>query len=203
MRMAGPDIVLFVVGALLFGGALTAIVVTQGPEAFTGTASASGAFTVSYPLAMKELAKKAVSPSNGKADFDVNGSNVASIHVKLTCSDSVPGDTFALTLTITGPQGQKATKSASCGAGVDLPVKVQDPPANTTVAGSTDEAAKANLPANPNATAGVGKWTVAVTGSRNAGPAGALPVPIAQADPTAQVSFMVETFAAKLDPVAK
>gem|GEM_PF-6987641 len=37
-RIPPLDVVFFIVGALLFGGALTAIIITQGPGAFTGPA---------------------------------------------------------------------------------------------------------------------------------------------------------------------
>lgn len=38
MRIPPADVALFIIGAILFGGALVAIIITQGPGAFSGTA---------------------------------------------------------------------------------------------------------------------------------------------------------------------
>ncbi|GEM_PF-6048341 len=202
MRMAGPDVVLFIVGALLFGGALTAIIVTQGPGAFTGTAgSPSGLYSVTWTTASGTPKSLQVSDfTGGSVKGSVNGTNVDKVTVSVTCSDpasaAVP---FAISVNVDGPNNLKGKGSGNCGDKIEVVVKVQDVPGPTSASGSTPEAAASSLPANPNATAGVGDWTITFSGSR--GPTGALPVPAP--GPSGTISLVAETFSPKLDPVAK
>ncbi|MEA3201305.1 MAG: hypothetical protein QOE90_2733 [Thermoplasmata archaeon] len=199
MRMAGPDVVLFIVGALLFGGALTAIIVTQGPGAFSGTAGGAGLFTVSWPMQSKDMPKATVGDfAAASATFKVTDANVANVTVKIDCSDSVPGGVapFALSVTVAGPQGQSGKKDGNCGDAINVPIHVQDAPPGTTVANADQVQASSS-------TLGQGDWKVTVTGARGS-PAGGLPgLPVTQADPSGDIAFSVQTFAPKLDPIAK
>src|SRR5581483_9765611 len=135
-----------------------------------------------------DLAKKSFADmSSAKTDFDVNGTNIASIKVKVTCTDTVPGGTFQMTVTVQGPGALKGSKSGGCGSVVEIPIPVQSVPNATSTTGATDADALASLPANPNATAGAGKWSVTVSGARSAPAGGPLPVPVGQTNPSGDV----------------
>lgn len=198
MRMAGPDVVLFIVGALLFGGALTAIIVTQGPGAFSGTAGGAGAFTVSWPTTTKDLAKVQVADfSAASASFKVDQTNVGNVTVKVNCQDSPVGGaaSFALTVKVEGPSGiAPVTKNANCGDRIEIPVHVQNAPPATAVANSDDVPAAS--------TVGQGDWKVTVSGQRPAPGGVGLPLP-GQTNPGGDIGLTVETFAAKVESIGK
>jgi hypothetical protein len=206
MRMAGPDVVLFIVGALLFGGALTAIIVTQGPGAFSGSAgSPIGVYTVSWPTSTQETKTNVADFSSGSTTATVNGTNVDKVTIRVDCAETVPSAAaaapFAISVNVDGPGGLHGKGAGNCGDKIEVPVKVQDVPAGTTAQGSTPDAAAASLPPQANATMGVGKWTITFSGARST-PATALPGTVPGA-PGGDVAVVVETFAPKLDPVVK
>src|SRR5688500_8402543 len=103
MGMAGPDIVLFVVGFVLFAGAGYALV-AQGD--LGGGSSPTNAYSVLYPLSKVEAGKANV-PDFGSASptIPVTLGNVTKVTVTLACNDAVPGGTFNLQVNIEPPNG--------------------------------------------------------------------------------------------------
>lgn len=201
MRMAGPDVVLFVVGALLFGGAGYAIY-SEG-SGLRGASSALGVFEVTYATAQREVGSEAIEVRDGSVVFDVTDANVASVVVTIDCSDGAAGNALAFTLevTVTGPNGLASEASGTCGTPIEVEVPVAEAPTRNTVAGSTEEEARENLPVSENATAAQGAWTVTLTGDRAAGPGPALPVPIP--DPTATATLKVAVWEPSFAPVQR
>jgi hypothetical protein len=206
MRMAGPDVVLFIVGALLFGGALTAIIVTEGPEAFAGGSSATGAYTVTYSTASAQVAKTAVADFSaaGSVPAAVNGSNIKSVKVSVECTDSQAGAVapFSLSVTVKGPGNQTAKKDGTCGTPIVLDFAINPVPGDTSASGPTQADAAASLPKGANDTAARGTWTVSFTGGRGS-PAGGLPVQPPGTAPGGNVVESLETYTPKLTAISK
>lgn len=194
MRMAGPDLVLFVVGALLFGGASYAIVQQGGLAALTESHSPVGQFTVTYDTHLTPVgdAQPVADFRNAEATFDVNATNVAKVVVTIACTDAQGAAVapFTLQITVTGPNITADPVSAPCGADVEVPIDVTPVPTQTTVPGDTESEARENLPADANATKAQGTWTVSVTGGRSAG--GTLPVPGQIPGPTGEIALATE-----------
>lgn len=203
MRVAGPDIVLFALGALLFAGAATAIVTSEdGLAAITGESSPSGAFAVTFATTTID-GESADVADLGAADpvpFIVNNTRVSTVTVVVECSDNVPGPAgFQVTVAVTGPNGISAEPvRGSCGAPIEVPVEVAAVPASTTVEARTEDEAREKLAEDANATRAVGDWTVTLTGSR--GPA---PIGLPAANPGGTVTMRVETWAPQFSPIAK
>ena len=203
MRMAGPDVVLFVVGALLFGGATAAIVTSEGGlGAITGGGSPTGVYTVTFATRTVD-GEPADLPSftSGEATFNVNNTRVSTVTVVVTCSDPVPaGSTFSFTVAVAGPNGIAAEPATGrCGQPLEVPVEVAAVPATTTVQANTEAEAIQAVADDANATRAVGTWTVTVTGSRGA-PA---LLPGGATDPRGSVLLRVETWEPNPAPVAK
>lgn len=196
MRMAGPDIVLFVVGALLFGGAAFAIANTPG--GLSDASSPLGLFQVSWAGQETEVGSEDVaSVRSASATFTVEATGVASVIVRVACADPAPGPAaFTVQVDVAGPNGLTGQGSGTCGGDIVVPVEVEPAPADTTVRGTTESEARAALPEPANATAAQGEWTVSVSGGRGGG---ALPVPVG--DPSGTISLAVETYVARLTPV--
>lgn len=189
MRMAGPDIVLFVVGALLFGGATYAIV-SEGALGTTG--SAAGVFNVAYETETVELDSLAVADyRSATLEFDVAQGNVSKLVVTLGCTDPVSAAVpFTIQATLTGPGGLMGEGSGACGTAIVIEVPVADAPTAATVLGSTEDEARENLPEADNATAAQGAWTLEISGGRQ----GAPPIlPVGNPGGTAVVSAEVWT----------
>lgn len=202
MRMAGPDIVLLVVGALLFGGATYAI--AQQPGGLTGQASAAGVFSVTFPLSEAEIGNEAVgSYRSASVTFDVTQENVTRLTFTAVCNDAASAAVpFTITLTLTPPAGITAPGPVSgpCGSDLSLPIDVASAPADSAVPGTTEDEARENLAEQDNATAALGTWTVDVSGAR--GPTGGLPLPGA-GDPGGSISLIAETWAPRFAPVQR
>ena len=203
MRMAGPDIVLFVVGLLLFGGATFAIVKTQGGAALGSAGAASGVYTVTYTE--KDLFTKGVDiadAASGSADVAVANEGVGTVQITVTCADPSPAPVgqFAISVTVTGPNGLTGKGAGTCGTPVVVKVSVAPKPADTTASGNTAGDAEKSLPAPENATAAKGSWKVAVSGGRGT-PVG---IPAGTpAEPSAHVELKAIGWAAKLTPLGK
>jgi len=194
MRMAGPDIVLFVAGAVLFGGATFAIISLDDAG---GDTSALGVFQVSFRATDQELTRESANMRSSTVDVQVNeglSRRLVSLTVTVACDDpagaAVP---FAVQLRVEGPNGQSADGSGSCGGGIDVVVPVADLPAATVAPGSTEADARTyvdeNVGASGNATAAVGTWTVTVSGGRSGAPVG-LPV----GDPNGTVAVTAQVW---------
>lgn len=194
MRMAGPDIVLFVVGALLFGGATYAIVSTDG---LGGSASALGVFQVTYSARTIEIGTIDVaSMRSATEDFEVDEPGVTKVVVDVTCTDPLPV-AFSISVAVKGPNGQTGEGAGSCTVPVEIEFPIATIPADTTVAASTEDEARANLAGPENNTAN-GLWTVTVSGTR-----GQQPVPIPVADPAGTIALSVEVAQPRFSPVQR
>lgn len=201
MRMAGPDIVLFVVGAALFGGATYAIVNMGGGLGSAG--SALGQFTVQYDAAAVEVGSEpAPSLRSATATFDVNESDVVSIVVDVACTGAT-GDvgpvSFNLAVSVEGPNGLTGQGTGTCGGGASVQIEVAALPGDTSAPGSTEDDARANLAAGPNATRGAGEWTVTVSGNRGT----PSPVPLPAGDPGGTITLTANVARPRFTPLQK
>jgi hypothetical protein len=199
--MAGPDIVLFVVGALLFSGATAAIVTRDGGVgALGGAGSASGVFNVAYATRVIEGEGADVgSFASHTAEFDVNNTAVSKVILVIECSDPVPaGVPYGIHVEVTAPNGIAVDPvDVNCG-NVEIPIDVTEVPADTSVQGRTEDEARANLPQDANATKAVGAWTVTITGSR-----GPSPLPLPAGTPNGRIALNVEAWEPSFAPVQK
>lgn len=202
MRLAGPDVILFVVGLLLFSGAGYALVVQGGPGVLGQSGSPTGAYTVTFPLETVPVGEPAAAGdlASAQATFQVNATNVKTVIVQVECSDALPGGTFQLTVNVAGPNGLAGEPATgSCGSAVEVQVPVATPPESGLAQGDTEEEARANLAQDANATAAQGAWTVTVTGSRGAGPIPGLPA----GNPGGSIVMSVERWEPELSPVQR
>lgn len=199
MRMAGPDIVLFVVGALLFGGAAYAIATTDG--GLGGNASALGIYNVDYSAKAVEVGEESVADMRtATATFDVNATAVGRVMVTIACSDPanavVP---FSLQVQVEGPNGLKSDPvSGSCSSETVIEVPVSAAPPATSVRGSTPEEAAGNLAPTADASLAVGEWKVTVSGGRSGAPVG-----VPAGNPSGSITLSLEQWEPRLTPVQR
>lgn len=199
MRMAGPDIVLFVVGALLFGGAAYALALQGGMAALSGGAPAS-LYEVTFTGKTIEAGKQAVSDySSAKATIEVTEANATKVTITIACADPLPAGTFNLQIRVEAPNGLTVPPTAgACGTNVVIPVEISKLPATLAAVGSNAEEAIRSIPPDTNATRALGTWTITVNGAR--GPAPALPA----GNPSGSIVLTVDTWdAAALPAVVK
>lgn len=202
MRMAGPDIVLFVVGALLFGGASWAIVQQGGLDALAEPTSALGTFTVTFGASEEEIETREVASFRSVEEtFEIDATNVTKVLVTIDCADAQAGNVaeFTLDVTVEGPANvTPVTSSHACAQGLQIPIEVAPVPGDTSVAATTETEAYANLATNANATKAQGTWTVTISGGRAAGP---VPVPDQVPPPGGSIGVSVERWTATVTPV--
>lgn len=189
MRMAGPDIVLFVVGLLLFGGAGYAIIASDGGLSATG--SASGVFNVAFTTSEAEIATEGVgSFRDASIPFTIEELNVSLVTFTIDCQDPAAGAVpFQLTITVTSPNGTASDpETTACASGIviDFPVATVPPP--TVASGNSEAAADEDLAERATSSAAVGEWTLTITGDRSGAPV--LPVPVAE--PTGSATLTVQ-----------
>ncbi|MFA5861362.1 MAG: hypothetical protein WDA16_06660 [Candidatus Thermoplasmatota archaeon] len=205
--MAGPDIVLFIVGALLLGGATFAIVSQGGPAALGG-GSPTGVYDVTYSTSLVEVQKQPVADFGApqKVSVDVKAMNVTKIIVSVQCSDpasTLPVGAFNLQLQVTPPAGIEAPKSvgAACGQTLKIEVPIASAPPKTSTQGKDARSAEANIPTDANAARAVGSWSISVQGTR----AGGTPLPSSgiPGNPGGAIVVQAEKWAAKLSPLTK
>lgn len=197
MRLAGPDIVLFVVGLLLFGGASYAIYEQGGLAALQEQTSALGQFTVAFPTSSTEVDTRDVANlRSAEETFDVNASRVSHVFVVVTCTDQQAGTVapFNLEVQVAGPNGLTGEGIGTCGTDIPVEVMVADVPDGTTIAAETETEAEEvyhglETEQNGNVTRARGTWTVTVTGARSAGP---LPVPEQVPPPSGSITLSIE-----------
>lgn len=200
MRMAGPDIVLFVVGLLLFGGAGYAIITSDGGLSASG--SASGIYAVTWSTSEVEVATESVdSFRDASIPFTVSEQNVSRVIFTVDCQDAAGAAVpFQLSVTVTSPDGNTTEPtSAACGDDIVIDIEVAPVPPATNVQGGTEEAARENLHLAEQASAAVGEWTLIITGDRSSAPA--LPVPVTE--PTGSATMAVETWEPSFAPVPR
>lgn len=189
MRVAGPDILLFAVGLLLFSGASYALVVTGGLGG-----SATGVYDVTYPVASTDLDPQPIANyASATATFTVNQSGVSKVTIKIACTDPVPaGGTFQLQIQVEPPAASGLTVeplARNCGGVIEIPVEVADPPESGTVqAASPEEALEKASTADANATKAMGDWKVTVNGRR--GP-GQIPVGVPAGNPAGSIAMTI------------
>lgn len=198
MGMAGPDIVLFVVGFVLFAGAGYALV-AQGD--LGGGGSPTGAYSVLFPLSKVEAGKANV-PDFGTSSVTVpvTLTNVSKVTVTFACNDVVPASgTFTVQVNIEPPNGlEKVTKGATCSGKMEFDVPVASVPPPTAVAGRDKNAAAATLGSDANATRAAGDWKISVSGAR-----GGTPVGLPAGNPSGTVTLVASQWAPELTPVVK
>lgn len=205
MRMAGPDVVLFVVGALLFSGATAAIVTREGGVGALGAGgSALGVYNVAYATRTIE-GESADVPSwaSATAEFTVNNTRVTRLLLAIECADPVPAGAAPYTLRIEVAAPNNITVDpidVGCST-TEIPIEVTPVPSLTTVRGRTEEEARANLPEDANATLAVGIWTFTVTGSRTPP---AIPIaPPAAIPANGQMTLNAEAWEPSFTPVQR
>lgn len=206
MKMAGPDILLFVVGALLLGGATFAIVAQGGPSALGG-GSPTGIYDVTYATGTVDVMKQPVSDFSVATKFDakVAQTNVTKLIIAVACTDpasALPAGGFNLRIEVTPPNGIPAPKPTFgiCGQAIKVEVPVAAVPPKTSAQGSDAKAAEQSIPQDANATRAVGSWSISVQGARAGGTA---PVGVPVGNPAGSVNVQAETWTAKLAPLTK
>lgn len=174
MRIAGPDIVLFAVGLLLFGGAGYALVVSGG----LGN-SATGVYDVRHDVSEVEVGNVPVASFQTVTEtFDVNLTHVASLTIVIQCTDTVPGGTFQMQVQVEPPAASGLTVdpvAGACGSAIEVPVEVTPVPADGPLQAGSLEEAQTEASADANATKAQGTWTVTVNGRRGTGPVPGIP----------------------------
>lgn len=200
MRMAGPDIVLFVVGLLLFSGAGYAIITSD--EDLSASGSASGVFNVAWTTSEAEIATEGIdSFRDATLLFTIETLNVSLVTFTIDCQDpagtAVP---FQLTITVTSPNGTSEEPStAACAPGIVVDFAVADVPPATVARGSTPDAAREDLAGRVTSSAALGEWTLTITGDRSGAPV--LPVPVGE--PTGSATLSVQTWEPAFTPVPR
>ncbi|HEX2022446.1 MAG TPA: hypothetical protein VHH36_07015 [Candidatus Thermoplasmatota archaeon] len=205
MRMAGPDVALFIVGLLIFAGAGYALYEQDAFSSAGQQASALGLFNVAYATESVALDPVPVpSMRAGTAAVKVNQTDVSKVTVVVACQDQAAGGAaaaFTVTIDVVGPDNLTGSGSGACGGtGVAVAIDVAPVPGATSAQGATEPEARAKLAQAPNATRAVGDWTVTISGGR-AGTGGVLPQ-----DPTAPagtVTFTLDVWTPKFSPVQK
>jgi hypothetical protein len=202
MRPAGPDLVLLVAGVLLFAGA------TYGMMTFDEETPGGGVLKVTWKTAdtTKSDLSPATVPEGGRAqtNYALSDHNVTAVAFKAVCSDASPRgvlDPATVTLEVTAPDGRKETASARCGE-KEIVVRFDFPtlPANTTLAGSGEENARAL--AKYDTTNATGSYAVNVRNAR--AQTGAIPgLPGGVASAQARLSLVVTTYSPVIEPVSR
>lgn len=190
MRMAGPDIVLFVVGLALFGGASYAIYTLD--DDVGGSASALGVFQVTFSPTLQEIESIDVqSLRSVTQEFDVNVTHPLNVVVLVECGGGpaqIGGVPFQMQVSVEGPTGQTAEGSGQCGQDILIEIPVGTMPESAAVAGSTEDEARANLAPSEEAADVNGTWTVTIAGSRGQ----QTPVAVPVVDPPGTITLSVE-----------
>lgn len=200
MRVAAPDVILFVVGLVLFAGAGYALVQQEGSGVLGSGGSPTGVYTVTFPLETVEVDEASVANfASANAEFQVNATNVKRVLVTIDCNDPLPGTTYNLRVEVEGPNVTAEPAFGRCNEAFEVEVPVADAPVSAATEGGTEEEARANLPPSENATKAQGLWTVTVTGSRGGTPLPGLP----QGQPSGAVVLSVERWEPELSPVTR
>jgi hypothetical protein len=199
MRMAGPDIVLFVIGAVLFGGATYAIVSLD--DEVGGQTSALGVFDVAWSAQTVEIGSENVANMRSATqEFEVTEERILALHVTVACSDPA-GTTpigFSLQVRVEGPNGTTADGNGPCGSDIVIDIPLGEMPPAMSVAGSTEAQAREN-PAAPATSPGVGTWTVTVSGAR----AAQTPIPLPAGDPSGSITLTADVATPSFTPVQR
>lgn len=196
MKMAGPDIILFVVGFLLFAGAGYGLVATGDGLGGGGQTSVLGVFQVSYVPQTVEVGSANVGDlANAETTFTVDEIDVTKVLVTVTCTGPAASLPYTISVNVAGPNGLAGQKSGACGTAVEVPVTSL--PADAAVQGRNEDEAHANLGEHPDMEKAKGEWTVTVTGSRST--AIGLPAP----GPAGTISMSLEKWEHRFTPVQR
>lgn len=174
MRIAGPDVVLFVIGLLLFSGSVYGLVATG---AFEGDTSALGAYSLSWSEETEETTLTEFATENSAPfNFTINENGVLAVTVVVACQHAAttpPGVTTSVDVTLTGPNGLNGTGAGECGSPVTIDIPVDELPASGSAHADSPEAAVAEVTADVGKDA-LGEWsgeaTFASSGSGTAVP---------------------------------
>ncbi len=198
MRMAGPDIILFVIGALLFAGAGYGLVATGGLD--SGATSALGVFNVRFTSATVDLDPQSVPDLGGQREvkFDVTQADVSAVTVTVRCGGTAAALPFTITVNVAGPNGLAGQGNGNCANGATIDIPVTTAPTAAAVQANTEAEAREALPQSANATLAQGSWTITLNGARGGG------IPnVAQTNPTGTVGMSLETWQPVFEPVQK
>lgn len=195
MKLAGPDLILLVVGFLLFAGAGYGLIATGTDVG--GNASALGIFRVDYETETVELDPQSVPDLGGthEVTFEVDAVDVTKVTVTVGCGGPQASVPYTLVVSVAGPNGLAGENNGGCGTSVEVPVSAV--PASTSVPGDNEDEAHENLGEHPNATLAQGTWTVTISGSYNG--ASVLPVP----GPSGTVGMTVDRWMHSFTPVQR
>ncbi len=168
MRLAGADVVLFIVGAVLFTGSVYGLA-REG--AFGGGAtSVYGLFNVGYASAEETLdATTFDTQPTVDVAFEVNGTGVQSVTLRIECAHATnigPAST-TISVDVAGPNGLAGSGSGACGGAFDVPVEVFPAPKGGTIEAANEAEARARASARLNANA-TGDWTATLSFSSQA-----------------------------------
>lgn len=200
MRIIVADVVILVVGLLLFASAGTALYVRG--DLSTATTSPIGLYNVVVSESTKEIDTQSVSSMQSASPrFRVGDGNVTVVLVEVTCTDNQVGaaSPFTYGVTVTGPQNLRGSSGPGrpCSGIQRIEVPVAAAPSTTSAQGGSPGEAEQSLMSSANRTRAQGDWTVTISGSRsNAGP---LPVPA----PQGSVTLSVTQWRAALTPVSR
>jgi hypothetical protein len=175
MRFAGPDVVLFIVGALLLSGSVYGIYAIGGLEGGGG----AGAYQVEWSESTSETI---VASFNGDDSvpfaFDVNATSALLVTVTVDCAHAaaLPGQIAAgITVTVEGPAGS-GEGSGTCGSPVTVEIPIAEKPAEMVLEGDSQRDAERRALARLGGEA-VGEWTGSVTFSTAGGGLGGTVTP--------------------------
>lgn len=201
--MATPDIALFVVGLLLFGGAAWGIIeIEGGVDGLADGGSSARVYNVRFTTAAAEAGREsAANLAAAEAVFTLADANVTRATIRVACSDpagaAIP---FTLTVEVAAPNGLAAEPaSGACGQPIEIVIPVAAVPEATIAHGATEDEARADLEPAADATLAQGEWTVTVTGGR--GPTGGLPVN--PTNPGGTIVLELEKWEAEFSPVQR
>lgn len=182
MRMFGPDLVLFVVGALMLGGATYGLIVTP-PAGSAGGDSNLGLYKVSWKEATNESDGGRFTEGGAAIDATTNvtGTNLGKIIFSLDCKDPSPAASaqpfrysFEVHMVPEGVTKPEAQTGIACGKVTEIEVPIQAKPADTQISSGTLERAKTDAANLGNAT-GSGDYHFKLSGARGQSiPVGAL-----------------------------
>lgn len=174
MRFAGPDVVLFIAGALLFSGSVYGLIQLDGHEG-----SATGAFKIAWSEATEEVPVGSfdTEPAFPYA-FTVNGTGVGNVLVTVICSQSPAAAgpvTTSVSVDLAGPNGQGGQQSGTCdGQAITIEIPTGNVTEGATVQAGTASEAEAAALADFVGTSAVGAWSGNVTFTQQGN---GLPVP--------------------------
>lgn len=201
MRMAGPDVVLFFAGLLLFSGSAYGLWVTGGLSG--GGTSPFNAFTLDW-ASSEETQSLATFETVPEQAFTLEWNETGATQIVFTISCSlaqpVPGVTVTMDVELTTPNGTAEPVSGTCGTPLEIPFVFDEAPENGGTVQAPDADSAQRDAAASLGRAGVGTYSGVVRfTSQNAIP---VPVPV-QVDYSGEIAAVVTTWSATATPLVR